>query len=172
VYATGVSNGAFMSQRLAAEASDRVAAIAAVIGGMAPQVRARFAPATPVSVLLINGTDDPLVPYQGGPVARNRGETIAVSEIVRLWIGHNQCPAGAETVMLPDVDPADGTRVRRTTYGPCAGRTTVVLYTVDGGGHTWPGGSQYLPRAVIGRTSRDVDATLVIWQYFRSHPRP
>ena len=101
-----------------------------------------------------------------------RGETIAVSEIVRLWTVHNQCPGGAETVTLPDVDPADGTRVHRTTYGPCAGRTAVVLYTVDGGGHTWPGGAQYLPRAVIGRTSRDIDATLVIWQYFRSHPRP
>ena len=174
VYVTGASNGAFMSQRLAAEKSERIAAIAPVIGGMGPQIRDRFAPKARVSVLLMNGTEDPLVPYQGGPVARsaNRGETIGIAEIVRLWTTHNHCSGKPETVLLPDTDPADGTRVRRTTYAPCADRTAVILYAIEGGGHTWPGGSQYLPRAIIGRTSRDIDATAVIWQFFANHARP
>ncbi|HLA25527.1 MAG TPA: PHB depolymerase family esterase [bacterium] len=172
VYVTGASNGAFMSQRLAAELSERIAAIAPVIGGMAPQVRDRFAPKVPVSVLLMNGTDDPLVPYRGGAVARTRGQTIGVAEIVRLWRTHNRCPEGPETVLLADADPTDGTRVRRTAYARCANRTAVTLYTIEGGGHTWPGGVQYLPRAVIGRTNRDIEATPVIWQFFAGHPRP
>lgn len=173
VYVTGVSNGAFTSQRLAAEKSERIAAIAPVIGGMGPQIRDRFAPKARVSVLLMNGTEDPLVPFQGGPVARggNRGETISVAEIVRLWATHDRCSGQPETVLLPDVDAADGTRVRRTTYSRCADRTVVILYTIEGGGHTWPGGAQYLPRAIIGRTSRDIDATAVIWQFFAAHPR-
>lgn len=172
VYVTGASNGAFMSQRLAVELSERVAAIAPVIGGMAPQVRDGFAPQVPVSVLLMNGTDDPLVPYQGGAVARTRGQTIGVAEIVRLWTTRNRCPEAPEIAVLADVDPTDGTRVRRTTYARCANRTVVTLYAIEGGGHTWPGGVQYLPRAVIGRTSRDIEATPVIWQFFASHPRP
>ena len=172
VYVTGASNGAFMSQRLAAELSDRIAAIAPVIGGMAPQVRDGFAPTVPVSVLLINGTDDSLVPYHGGAVARTRGETISVAEIVRLWATHNRCPEGPETVLLADAGPHDGTRVHRTTYARCANRTAVTLYTIEGGGHTWPGAVQYLPRAVIGRTSRDIEATPLIWQFFAGHPRP
>jgi polyhydroxybutyrate depolymerase len=174
VYVTGASNGAFMSERLAAEVSQRIAAIAPVIGGMGPQVRDRFAPKAPVSVLLMNGTEDPLVPYQGGPVARSRsrGETIGIPEIVRLWTTYNRCSGPPETVLLPDADPADGTRVRRTAYARCADRTAVTLYTIEGGGHTWPGGVQYLPRAIIGRTSRDIDATEVIWQFFAGHPRP
>ncbi len=172
VYSTGISNGAFMSQRLAIELSERIAAIAPVVGGLAPQLKDRFTPTGPVSVLVMNGTEDPLVPYQGGPVARrNRGETISIAEIVTLWVTHNRCPDRPEVVLLPDRDPSDGTRVRRTTYGPCAGRSAVVLYTIEGGGHTWAGGSQYLPRALIGRTSRDIDATRVIWEFFTAHPR-
>ena len=170
VYSTGISNGAFMSQRLAVELSDRIAAIAPVVGGMAPRLRERT-PNAPVSVLVMNGTDDPLVPYQGGTVARTRGETISVADIVRLWVTHNRCTDRPETVLLPDRDPADGTRVRRTVYGSCAGKTEVVLYTIEGGGHTWPGGPQYLPAAVVGRVSRDIDATRVIWDFFAAHPR-
>jgi len=171
VYATGISNGAFMSQRLAAELGDRIAAIAPVVGGMAPRVRDHFAPPGPVSVLVMNGTDDPLVPYQGGAVARDRGQTIPVPEIVRLWVRHNRCGVAAETERLPDRDAGDGSRVRRDTYGGCAARTSVVLYTIEGGGHTWPGGAQYLPVAIIGRTNRDIDATRVIWEFFAAHPR-
>ncbi len=160
-----------MSQRLAVELSDRIAGIAPVVGGMAPQLKDRFRPSAPVSVLVMNGTDDPLVPYQGGTVARNRGETISVAEIIKLWVAHNRCPDRPQTVLLPDKDPTDGTRVRRTTYAPCANRTAVVLYAIEGGGHTWPSGAQYLPRAVIGRTSRDIDAASVIWEFLAAHRR-
>src|SRR3990170_1393347 len=99
VHSTGISNGAFMSQRLAVELSDRIAAIAPVVGGMAPQLRER-PPKTPRGVPGMNRADDPLVPYQGGTVARTRGETISVADIVRLWVTHNRCADRPETVFL------------------------------------------------------------------------
>ncbi len=171
VYATGISNGGFMSQLLAAQLSDRFAAIAPVASGMAPRVADNFRPKEPVSVLIMNGTEDPLVPYNGGPVALNRGRTIATAEIVRKWVAHNRCGEKPEVSYVPDRDPADGTRVKREIYSGCARDVTVALYTIEGGGHTWPGGQQYLPEAIIGRTSRDLDATRTIWGFFSAHPR-
>lgn len=172
IFATGISNGGFMSQRLAVDLSDRIAAIAPVASGMAPGLAARFPPREPVSVLVMNGTRDPLVPYHGGRVLRDRGETIDTDEIIRIWVQHNRCRTPGVAVMLPDEDPADGTRVRKMTYTGCAGRAEVALYAIDGGGHTWPGGSQYLPRGIIGRVCRDIDAARVIWEFFAAHPKP
>lgn len=171
VFATGISNGGFMSQMLAARLSERIAAIAAVSSGMAPAVAATLAPARPVSILVINGTDDPLVPYRGGPVVRDRGETISTNAIIQKWVTANRCPGNPTVMQLPDTDPSDGTRVQKTAYLDCAAHTVVALYRIDGGGHTWPGGSQYLPRAIVGRVSRDIDATQVIWKFFADHPR-
>jgi polyhydroxybutyrate depolymerase len=71
---------------------------------------------------------------------------------------------------LPYKDPSDGTTVRKETYGGFADSAEVVLYSVEGGGHTWPGKLQYLPESIIGRTSRDFDASEVIWQFFKEHP--
>ena len=171
VFATGISNGGFMSQLLAARLSDRIAAIAAVSSGMAPAVAASLQPAAPVSILVINGTDDPLVPYRGGPVVRDRGETISTNAIIRKWVTANHCKENPIVMQLPDTDPSDGTRVQKTAYLECAQHSVVALYRIDGGGHTWPGGSQYLPPAIIGRVSRDLNATQVIWQFFANHPR-
>lgn len=172
VYVTGISNGGFMAQLLAARLSSRVVAIAPVAAGMGPSVAASLHPEQPVSVLVMNGTADPLVPYGGGPVARDRGATIPTSEIVSKWAAVNRCAGNPTTVSLPDGNSADGSRVKVTTYSACAQRTEVVLYTIEGGGHTWPGGAQYLPARLIGPVNRDIDATEVIWRFFASHPRP
>lgn len=172
VFASGISNGGFMSQLLAARLSDRLAAIAAVSAGMGPAVAASLRPARPVSVLVINGTADPLVPFGGGPVAGSRGETISTGGIIRKWVEANRCSVDPVVVQFPDADPTDGTRVKKTAYAACAEGSVVVLYTIEGGGHTWPGGRQYLPRAVVGRVSRDIDANGVIWAFFAAHPRP
>lgn len=171
IYTTGISNGGFMSQLLAVRLGDRLAAIAAVAAGMAPSV-AEQPPKESISVLIMNGTEDRLVPYGGGNVALNRGKTISTDEIVRKWTASNRCAASPITAVLPDADPSDGTRIKQTIYTRCARGTEVVLYTIEGGGHTWPGGAQYLPARVVGRVSRDLDATQVIWEFFAKHPRP
>ena len=71
-----------------------------------------------------------------------------------------------------DIDPEDGTRASVETFSGGKNGTEVVFYTVEGGGHAWPGGKQYLPVKVIGRVSRDFDATETIWEFFKNHPKP
>ncbi len=171
VYATGISNGGFLSHYLGARLSRRFAAVAPVVGGMAPVVAADFKPDQPVSVLVLQGTEDPMVPYAGGPLKFRRGETVATKTAVRKWVDHDGC--GVEvTEELPDKDPADGTRVRRTSYSGGKDGTEVILYAIEGGGHTWPGGPQYLPEFMVGRVCRDIDANQVIWEFFSKHAKP
>jgi len=172
VYATGISNGAIFCHALAAKRAGLVAAIAPVVGGMAPSVAADFAPARPVSVIVVQGTADPLVPFAGGTVAWNRGRILPTAEAVGKWVEHDGCGPEPLREELPDRDPRDGMRVRRDTYGGGKEGTEVVLVTVEGGGHTWAGGLQYLPERTIGKTCRDVDASALIWEFFSRHPRP
>jgi polyhydroxybutyrate depolymerase len=173
VYATGISNGGLMALRLARELADRVAAIAPVAASMSDQIVQMRAPARPISVLLIAGTKDPLVPFSGGDIgfARGRkvGHVISVAETIRYWAAFDHCPSTRVVTLEPDTDPRDGTRVRREAYGPCREGTEVVFYEIDGGGHTWPGGLQYLPEWIIGKTSRDIDANAVIWSFLKKH---
>ena len=170
VYASGISNGAMMSYRLGCERSDVFAAIAPVAGAMPEPLGPRCSPSRPVSLVAISGTEDPLVLWGGGPVARRRGRTMSVPESIALWTRLNGCAAPATVTQEPDRDPADGTRVRRETHGPCQEGASVVLYAVEGGGHSWPGSTRSrLP--LTGRLSRDINATDVIWGFFESHPK-
>ena len=121
---------------------------------------------------MINGTADPLVPYDGGVVGartgRNRGSVLSTAMAVERFARAAQCEPATQTIDEPDVDPNDGTRTRRTSYA-CPAGIGVELLTIDGGGHTWPGGAQYLPAAAIGAVSRDFDASERIWDFFSAH---
>lgn len=167
VYATGISNGAMMSYRLACELSHKIAAVTPVCGAMPLDLVSRCSPAKPISVLVISGTEDRLVPWDGGSVIGGRGRILSVPDSVKYWVTHNQCSATPVITMEADTDPQDGTRVRKEVYGQGKDGTEVILYAIEGGGHTWPGGYQYLPEAAIGRTSRDIDANTVIWDFFK-----
>jgi polyhydroxybutyrate depolymerase len=72
---------------------------------------------------------------------------------------------------LPDKDPNDGCRVKKLTHAKGKHGTEVVLYRIDGGGHTWPNGLQYLPKKIIGKVCRDINGTEVIWEFFKMHPK-
>lgn len=162
VFATGVSNGGIFSHHLAATLADRIDGIAPVIGGMKEGTAAYFAPSRPVPVLIIQGTDDPIVPYQGGEILTTGTRLVSTDRAVELWTRNNRCgDPGSEE--LPDSDPADGCRATRTTW---PGDAPVVLVRVEGGGHTWPGGSQYLSPLFIGVVCRDFAATEMIWEFF------
>jgi polyhydroxybutyrate depolymerase len=173
IYAAGISNGGQFSQRLACELSDRIAAIGVVAIQLPEHLPSSCAPKRPVSVLMMPGTGDPLVPWEGGEIGFRRGRkfgrVLSVPESMRFWAKQNQCPTSPLITYEPDRDPKDGTRVRRETYGPCGHETEVLLYAIEGGGHTWPGGDQYMPARIIGRTSRDADANEVIWDFFKRH---
>ena len=172
VYATGISNGGMMSLRLACDLANQITAVAIVTGSMWDELAATCTPPRPVPILILNGTDDPLVRWDGGDVTifgKSRGEVWSTEDTVAFWREHNRCPADAQISTLPDLNPDDHTRVTHTVYGPCADETTVALYTIEGGGHTWPGGAQYLHHWLIGRTSREIDANTVIWSFFEGH---
>ena len=160
VYVTGISNGGMMSYTLACTLSDRIAAIAPVAGDL-PSAPCR--PARPISVLAINGTDDPLVPYTGGTAGRG-GEVLSAQASTDLFAMSAGCAAPTST-LEPDTVPSDGTRTRARHYA-CPAPLDVELLTIEHGGHTWPGAAQYLPKALIGPVSRDFNASDRIWAFF------
>ncbi len=175
VFVTGISNGGYMSMRLACELADRVAGAAIVTAGLSEALSATCAPAQPVAMLIMNGTDDPIVPYDGGQVDLSvlgergeRGATLSTDDSIAFWTAFNECADAdsAPETALGNAAPLDRTRVYVTTYSDCT--APVVRYRIEGGGHTWPGTRQYLPVGIIGRTSRDIDGSAVIWEFFAS----
>jgi polyhydroxybutyrate depolymerase len=171
VFVTGTSNGAMMSYRLAAELSKKVAAIAPVIGNM-PMPLIDEAPTDPVSVLAINGTDDPVVPYDGGDIGSSRGEVASVRESLRFWIEHNGTNGRQRVRQLPDDYRQDDTTVAVREFPGGRDDTSVVAYTIRGGGHNPPSGLPFGPVSMMGRGNADFNAAQVIWDFFRRHPKP
>jgi polyhydroxybutyrate depolymerase len=170
VYVVGPSNGGHMANRLACEIPDKIAAAGIVIGLMPKRMVDKCKPATPVSVLIMNGTEDPLVSYNGGMVkvlGQERGEDISTEDTFAFWVKHAGLakPETLKAKQLPDNDPNDETRVSLKSYKGL--ESEVALYTVTGGGHTWPGGRQYLFKGMVGRVRHDINATEVIWNFFK-----
>ncbi len=171
VFVLGVSNGGLMAYRLGVEATERFAAIAPVIANH-PAVWADGRPAGPLPVLVMNGTADPLVPYDGGTVRvgdAERGEVLSTDETIAWWARNAGCSGAPESVLLPDSDPGDGMRVVEERWMDCAEGAEVTLIQVSGGGHTWPGGQQYLPESWVGPVTRDIDGAEVIFSFFDRH---
>ncbi|HTY07499.1 MAG TPA: PHB depolymerase family esterase [Gemmatimonadales bacterium] len=170
IYVAGMSNGAFMTERLICDASDLIAAAGVVAGTLSDSLAARCRPARPVPVILMNGTTDPLVPYAGGDLSGGRGHALGVAETVARWVTWNGCTAAPERRALPDT-AHDGTTVTEERYGRCRDHADVVEVTIAGGGHAWPGGRQYLPVRYIGVSSRNLDGSRTLWTFFAEHRR-
>jgi polyhydroxybutyrate depolymerase len=167
VYATGMSNGAMMCYRLAAELSDRIAAIGPVAGtlAVAPAADVRAVP-----VIHFHGTEDRFVPYGGPGGNMPRGMSFySVDRSVAAWVQADGCPQKFVETAIEDRHD-DGTRVSRKVYGPGRDGAEVVLYRIEGGGHTWPGRSG--AEGMLGRSTKEIDASTLIWEFFRKHPMP
>ena len=171
VYATGISNGGFFTQRLACELPDRFAAIAAVAATLPEGYDCH--PAHPISVMMIHGTDDPFVPFNGGELKGHGngmtgygGRALSVSNAASFWIKHNEAKP-IRSMDLPDADPKDGTTVNESVYSGT--NAEVIVYVIKNGGHTWPGGMQYAPESLIGKTCRDFNASEAIIEFFKRH---
>lgn len=171
VYLTGFSNGAGMAHRLACELADRIAAIAPVGGANQFALSHACAPTRPVPVLQIHGSADPCWPYAGGEgtcLAAQDGAYAAVeastigTAAAPGWALRNGCAPTPGLTSLPDGD-GDGDVTREQRFVGCA--ADVILMTVDGAGHTWPGGDQYLSLEKIGGLSRDFPASQRIWEF-------
>lgn len=173
IYATGISNGGFFSNRLACDLSDRIAAIASVAATMPKPLVAECKPSRPISVLYIQGTEDPLVAINGGKVGEthSHGENISLVDSAKFWRDNDHITSAPQVKDLPDRYD-DGTHVRREIWTGGKDDTEVDVYTIEGGGHTWPGGPQYLPKAVVGKVSQNLNATRTIWEFFQGQELP
>jgi polyhydroxybutyrate depolymerase len=166
LYATGISNGAMFAYRLACELPGTFAAVAPVAGALPAELAPACERTQPLSVLAFQGTADPLMPYAGGGAGQRR--VLSAERTVAFWATVDGCTGGAVTGEPIDRAP-DGTRVRHTVFGGCREGRSVELYTIEGGGHTWPGGPAAGAR--VGRVSREIDATALIWAFFAGHAR-
>lgn len=164
VYATGLSRGGFFALRLAADLPERFAAVASV-GGPTPEPLVQHHTKTgKVGVMLIHGSADKVVAYDG-----KAGGYLSASESQRYWArrnGFETAPGPARTI---DTDRGDGTEVSYIEQGDAD--TRVALVTVRDGGHTWPGADPFNVGLPIGKTTRDVDANELMWQFFSRHRR-
>lgn len=151
-----------MAHRLAMEMAERLAAVAAVAGGNQFAASEGRRPERPVPVLQIHGTRDPIWPYRGGQVMM-LGKMAPIPDTVEQWAACN----GARQRRLTELGPHG---VREVLEGPTR-RQDVELCRVEGGGHSWPGGHQFLPESRIGPVNREIHASEVIWEFFKAHPR-
>ena len=166
VYATGMSNGAMMCYRLASELSDRIAAIAPVSGTMATET---CHPRRPVPVLHFHGSDDAIVLF-GGPDRRTPKDLVykSVDASIQAWTNINGCSNTPMVTRLPDRFD-DGTSIARTAYGPGKNNAEVILYVVEGGGHTWPGRPASVSLPLLGKSTLEISANDLIWEFFQRH---
>jgi polyhydroxybutyrate depolymerase len=166
VFATGISNGGIMCYRLASELSDRIAAIAPVAGTMGT---AACTPKRPVPVMHFHGTDDKFVPVKGGRGDRSLAaiQFYSVDRSIQSWVKADGCPEKPATTDEP-TKFEDGTSVVRKVYGPGKEGSEVVLYLIQGGGHTWPGRD---PRVqFLGTSTKNISANDLMWDFFKRHP--
>jgi len=170
VYCCGISNGAMMCERLAAQANSPFAAIACVAGTLPLTVTREFTATTPTSVMLIHGTLDRFVPIAGGDV-KPAGKVLSLEATLDRWCVLDGIQGPARTTVLPHVHPEDATRVERDVYPPGGHGTEVACYRVIGGGHTWPGCPASTILGIAGAVTYDFDATAMIWRFFLEHPR-
>lgn len=171
IYATGISNGAAMSHRLACQRPERLAAIAPVAGAN-EWADDGGACEQGVPVRQFHGTDDPCWPYDGGAQAclqdDGRPKT-SVPTSLEGWRLRNGCSASVTEHVAPRRDPSDPTELVIRTWTGCAAATE--LYTFVGGGHTWPSGWPYFDEERVGAVSRQADNSDLL-DFFDAHRRP
>ncbi len=169
VYIAGISNGGMMSFRLGCELAGKIKAMAVVSASMPEKLYLNCFPKEKISVLIMHGTKDPIIPWDGGYVeacGKERGRVVSIEKSLNFWVKFNNCVLKKKKEYLPDLDPNDGTRVWKKEYENKEG-VKVVLYAVEGGGHKWPGGSNTFP-LLTGTMTHDINACEIIWNFLKS----
>lgn len=175
IYTVGASNGGEMVHRLLIERPQLFAAGVSNISNLPANKISDVERPTPIMIL--NGTADPLMPYEGGPVRQVAEPVRSVGETLSYWISmHELDRDAAETTRLPDADPDDGCRIVRTAYrGAPDAPPPVVFYRVEGGGHSVPFPSKAerpaAIRRLLGNACHDADGTALAWAFMRRHAR-
>jgi polyhydroxybutyrate depolymerase len=174
IYITGVSNGGMMTHRLGIELSEKLAAIAPVIANIPTKIATRR-PAQPLSVLVMNGTEDSIIPWAGGDLrrlGRDYGSVLSTEQSVTYWADVAQLPlAQGRRQLLADRLPDDRCQVAVDTFRLPGREAEVVLYSIIGGGHTVPGSTIPDFKRIVGPKCMEINAAEVIWEFFKRHSR-
>jgi polyhydroxybutyrate depolymerase len=172
VFCTGISRGGVFSLYLAWQLSDRITAIAPVCASIPQAIADAYSFKHPTPVLLINGTEDPLINYNGGPGKLNNRNAesqaanmlpteVLVNKIVKM----NNCGSTPVITNMPNAEPRDG--CTETDYFYQCNDLQVEFIKVVNGGHAWPGGVQYLPKIIIGKACKDFRAEEKVFEFFK-----
>ena len=162
VYVCGMSNGGFMSMRLAHELNDRIAAFGSVTGSLGTNYNGVLD--QPVPVMLIAGTEDPLVPYTGGEVADSDTYSIGFEDLLDYYATNNSCIT-LDVQQLPQVND-DGVNTEKWVYSDCDNNAKCILFKNIGAGHTWPSGNSSLSENTVGKESSEIDASRELMNFF------
>ncbi len=172
IYLTGSSNGGLMTYRLLIEAPDHFAAGAAFIANLPEPALNLPVLGKPTPLMISNGTEDSLMPWEGGLVGKNRGMVISADETAAWWVTANLVNTDQKTSeLLPDVDPEDDCRIRKDYYPAGSDGAPLVFYAAQGGGHAMPSGKHPFPdnfliHQVIGPVCRDAEGAILAWEFF------
>jgi polyhydroxybutyrate depolymerase len=162
IYASGLGDGGVMALRMGCTMADRIAAIAPV-GASLPKTMICL-PSRPIPALFINGTDDPVVPYEGGTYKPGQFHVLSAEDSAKAWARFDHCEEKPAQGKLPPLQK-DGKDIKTFAFSGCHDNVQVALYAVKGGGNTWPGGEQYMSEKVVGKTSDALNANETIWSF-------
>lgn len=174
IYIHGTSNGGNMSYRMAQEAGDKYRAFAAVVSQMTEVSKCKPMH-HPISVLIMNGTKDPILPYKGGKVGKRkadqekRGAVISTEETVKFWLKNNAIRSAPTINKLPNINRRDRSTVHIKQYLGGKDDTEVVLYEIRGGGHIEPSLTEHFSRLymrIVGRQNKDFEMAEEVWRFF------
>jgi|SRR5579859_2529655 len=160
IYVDGMSNGGGMAFALSCEIPDRIAAVGVVAGAQGSEWKCRDS--RPVPMIVFHGTADKFAAYMGGKSPIAPRPFASIPDWVRQVAQRNQCQAEGKETRL-------SASVRRLVYSGCDHNADVVFYTIEGGGHTWPGG-KHLPEWIAGRTTDEISASRLMWAFYQQHP--
>ncbi len=174
IYVSGTSNGGLMALRLAVESPEKIAAVAAIAAAMPDQSECG-APSMPVSILFMNGTADAHLPYTGGtvgdPPSADHGSVFSTEQSVNIWTTLDQTDTTPVIGNFPDLDINDGGTVTKYSYLNGTGGTEVILYKINGGGHSAPSIlERYSPlfETYFGKQNHDIEMVNEVWNFFKT----
>jgi polyhydroxybutyrate depolymerase len=156
----GMSQGGFMSYKLACEYTGDIKAIASVTGNMTTFLQATCQGPSGIPLMQFHGTADATVPYNG---------TFGIPPIentIDFWVEKNECSPVAQFEELPDTHPEDNCTASSYLYDGGIQESKVVFYKIENGGHSWPGA---FPIASLGNTNQDINASVLIGEFFKSY---
>ncbi len=172
IFVVGVASGGVLALRIACEGADYASGFVTAISNMPSAMQATCKIAKPVSILMINGTADPLMPFQGGTVELNnfKGDVASTEDTLKPFAAASQCSGERTKTDVPDRDPNDGSRVVDERFNGC--KTNVELLRIVGGGHTLPGRPDRQNRgASVGALNNDISTPRVVWDFIRRATR-